>query len=322
MNHYSIPELQKRFEKELFKTSLKKAPKELYQPINYLLKIGGKRIRPALLLAACNLFSKNIKAAYPAAIGIELFHNFTLMHDDIMDNANLRRGKKTVHKKYNLNTAILSGDAMFALATNYINQSPEKVRDKVLAVFLQTAIEVCEGQQYDINFEKKDTVSEKEYLKMIELKTAVLLAAGLKIGALIGGAKDSEANHLYEFGRNMGIAFQLQDDLLDCFGNEKTFGKKIGGDIILNKNTYLLIKAKQLAVPTVKKELLKQKNNKNHQKKIKTVKNIYKQLGIDVLAKKEIYKYHQKGIKALSKIKSSSKNLLLEFAEQLVERKI
>ena len=230
---------------------------KLYRPIDYVLSMGGKHLRPSLMLMACNIFSEDIAPAIKPAIGIEIFHNFTLLHDDIMDKADSRRGKPTVHKKWEENVAILSGDAMLIKAYQYISTCPEKRLSKILEVFSQTAIEVCEGQQYDMDFEKESLVTEEMYLKMIRLKTAVLLGASLKIGAIIGGANQHEANCLYDFGINIGIAFQLKDDLLDVYGNSKKFGKTIGGDITCNKKTFLLIRTINKANEKEKEELEK-----------------------------------------------------------------
>ncbi len=222
-------------------------PKELYQPIQYSLDVGGKRIRPILVLAACKMFSDDIKSAIAPALAVEIFHNFTLLHDDIMDKADLRRNMPTVHKKWSENIAILSGDAMMIKAFEQIIKSPAQNLIPIVELFNKTAIEVCEGQQLDMNFETRETVTENEYIEMIRLKTSVLLAASLKIGALSGLASKSDADKLYNFGLNLGLAFQLQDDYLDVYGDQQKFGKKIGGDIVANKKTYLLIKAVELA---------------------------------------------------------------------------
>ncbi|MGM0408217.1 MAG: polyprenyl synthetase family protein, partial [Bacteroidota bacterium] len=244
---YTLKDFQQIINHLIAKEKIIKEPQALYEPINYTLESGGKRIRPALVLLACNLFSDDIQKAIKPAIGLEIFHNFTLLHDDIMDQADIRRGIPAVHKKWDENTAILSGDAMLIKAYDYFFDIESPNFRKILKVFNQTALEVCEGQQYDMEFENRDDVTENEYLRMIELKTSVLLAAGLKIGALIGNADESDADLLYHYGRNIGLAFQLQDDLLDVYGDEKVFGKQIGGDIVSNKKTFLLIKTKQLA---------------------------------------------------------------------------
>lgn len=224
-------------------------PIELYRPISYILNLGGKRLRPAMVLAGCELFEGKVEEALLPSLGIEVFHNFSLVHDDIMDQASLRRGRKTVHEKWNTNIAILSGDAMLVRAYQYIAQVDKAILPAVLKVFSRTAIEICEGQQMDMNFEERSEVSEEEYLEMIRLKTAVLLGAALQIGALIGGASAKSAESLYDFGINAGLAFQVQDDLLDAFGDANKVGKKAGGDILQDKKTLLMIYAKELDEP-------------------------------------------------------------------------
>lgn len=243
----SIKTLQKIFSESLSSQEFKESPSQLYDPVRYILSHGGKRLRPVLLMAGCDLFGGDIRKAIFPAIGIELFHNFTLLHDDIMDQAPLRRGRFTVHKKWDTNIAILSGDTLFALAYKYLLKCDREVLPEVTEVFTQTAIEVCEGQQWDMNFENQTDVSIAGYLEMIRLKTAVLFACSFKIGALIGGADAIGANSLYHCGLNMGTAFQLQDDLLDVYSDEKVFGKKTGGDIIANKKTYPYLKALEMA---------------------------------------------------------------------------
>ncbi|MEZ5082628.1 MAG: polyprenyl synthetase family protein [Bacteroidales bacterium] len=300
------------------------APKELYEPIKYTLNLGGKRLRPALCLLACDMVGGKVEKAVLPAIGIEIFHNFTLLHDDIMDNALIRRGKQTVHKKWNDNVAILSGDTMMALSYEYIMKAPEHVRSTVFSVFNKTAIEVCEGQQYDMNFESDDHVTIVDYLEMIRLKTAVLLAGSLKIGALIGGAEMKVANDLYRFGENMGIAFQLKDDLLDVFSDVEKFGKTSGGDIVANKKTYLYLRAFELAEGETLKNLSRIFSDKNMlpEKKIKQVKEIYQELDINNETGRLIDHYYHLAMKALSEIKLPEKNKkpILHFANQLKER--
>ncbi|MEA3316550.1 MAG: polyprenyl synthetase family protein [Bacteroidota bacterium] len=320
---YNLEELQKLVNTYIGKEKFDKQPKLLYEPIKYTLESGGKRIRPALVLLACNIFTGNIDAAIKPAIGLEIFHNFTLLHDDIMDNADLRRNKPTVHNKWNHNTAILSGDAMFIKAYDYFLNSNFNNFREVLKVFNRTAIEVCEGQQYDMDFESRNDVTEEEYLEMIRLKTSVLIAAALKIGALIGGADTPNANLLYEFGVNIGLGFQLQDDLLDTFGDEKVFGKKIGGDIIAKKKTYLLIKALEIADSKTKmdiEDLLELKYD--DKKKIADVKVIYNKLDIRRLTKEKISDYYLIATQALSEatISDEAKNELIKFAEKLINR--
>jgi len=244
----SSSQLQSLFNEFLQKNEFDQQPEGLYDPINYILKIGGKRVRPVLLLLGCNLFDEDVDKALSAAFSIEVFHNFTLLHDDIMDEAPLRRGKPTVHSKYGQNTGILSGDVMLVYAYKYLTQYASHSNfAEILKTFNQVAIGVCEGQQHDMDFETRDDVTINEYLKMIEQKTAVLIAGGLKMGALIGNASIENADCLYEFGRNIGIAFQLQDDILDTFGDPEKFGKKVGGDIVQNKKTFLVLKTLELA---------------------------------------------------------------------------
>ena len=227
--------------------SFDKAPVNLYSPVNYILSIGGKRMRPILTLMATDLFGGDSKDSLHAAMAVEVFHNFTLLHDDIMDDAPLRRGKQTVHEKWDVNTAILSGDVMMIKAYGFLMEYKGEVYRAVMEVFNQTAIEVCEGQQMDVDFETRSDVSLEEYVEMIKLKTSVLVACALKMGAVIAGASDKDADLIYDFGLNLGLAFQLQDDYLDAFGNPETFGKQVGGDIIENKKTYLYIIAEQRA---------------------------------------------------------------------------
>ncbi|MBP7245354.1 MAG: polyprenyl synthetase family protein, partial [Bacteroidia bacterium] len=239
----SVEQLQKEVEFQLSQLDFPQQPESLYDPLRYMLSLGGKRIRPVLVLLANDLFSGKRENAMPAALAVEVFHNFTLLHDDIMDRAPLRRGKPTVHQKWNSNIAILSGDAMFVKSCQLITQTPISAMPAVMNLFLKTALEVCEGQQYDMDFESRNDIEIEEYLEMIKLKTAVLVGACLGIGAQIAGAKEEEVKHIYDFGVNLGIAFQLQDDILDVYGNEQKFGKQVGGDIIANKKTFLLLSA-------------------------------------------------------------------------------
>ncbi|NTV83573.1 MAG: polyprenyl synthetase family protein, partial [Bacteroidales bacterium] len=254
----------------------------LSDPVKYILSIGGKRIRPVLALMACNLFRDKVDDAVIPATGLEVFHNFTLVHDDIMDQAPVRRNFTTVHIKWNVNQAILSGDVMAFIANECFLQTPSAQLHKVFKAYNKAAIDVCVGQQLDMDFEKASMVSNAEYLRMIELKTAVLIAASAKIGGLIGEAGDKDADHLYEFGRNLGMAFQIQDDLLDVYGDSTVFGKVSGGDIVCNKKTFLLVKALELAKGKQLKRLKDQLNQKNHdpEEKIKTVMEIYDDLNI------------------------------------------
>ncbi|HSH20563.1 MAG TPA: polyprenyl synthetase family protein [Draconibacterium sp.] len=299
MKIYSIAELQKIINTDLHirLEELKKMnPADLYHPVDYSLEIGGKRLRPTLLLMGYNMFLDSVQDAVPAAIAVEVFHNFTLLHDDIMDKAEVRRNKPTVHKKFSENSAILSGDVMAFLSYRYLSESKSGNILEVFNLFTKTAIEVCEGQQFDMEFETRMDVQEKEYLEMIRLKTAVLLACSLKAGALLANADKEVAEQLYEFGINLGIAFQLQDDLLDSFGDQKSFGKKIGGDILANKKTFLSINALQNATGSEKQELLNWMNatDCNPDDKILAVLRIYNQLKIKELTEQKIESYFQK----------------------------
>jgi len=308
----------------LEKLDYNRQPEELYTPIDYTLSLGGKRIRPVLCLMACDMFGGKIEDAIPAALGLEIFHNFTLLHDDIMDEAPIRRGKKSVYKKWNTNVAILSGDTMMAVAYGQIMETPENMHSSVFKIFNQTAIEVCEGQQYDMNFETAENVGINDYLEMIRLKTAVLLAGSLKIGAVIGGADKENAESLYRFGENIGIAFQLKDDLLDVFSDEQKFGKKTGGDILTNKKTYLYLKAFELAKGDTLKTLtsLFNRNQKSDTDKIKGVIAIYEQLNIKQLAGELIEKYYREAMISLEKVKvpDLQKAELRKFADKLKGR--
>ncbi len=324
---YSVKELQKIVNDEIKNRSeeLKKLnPSKLYSPVNYSLEIGGKRLRPVLLLLSYNLFSDDIKAALPAAIAIEVFHNFTLLHDDIMDKADVRRNQPTVHNKFDENSAILSGDAMAFLAYKFLLESKSENLLNVLELFSKTAIEVCEGQQFDMDFENRLNVTETEYLEMIRLKTAVLLACSLKTGALLANSDAEIARQLYEFGINMGLAFQLQDDLLDSFGDQKTFGKKIGGDILSNKKTYLLIKALENSSSVGKRELLNWINKKDfiNEDKIDAVMKIYNQLNIKELTQLKIDFYFQKASSILQKLAVAKNKIqpLVEIGNQVLKR--
>lgn len=299
-------------------------PQELYLPVDYCLRNAGKRVRPLMALLACDMFEGDTDRVLGPAIGMEIFHNFTLMHDDIMDQAPLRRGKPSVYKKWNSNTAILSGDVMFAMAFEHIAKSPEKHLKTILELFNKTVIEVCEGQQYDMNFETVDKVTEEEYINMIRLKTAVLPAACLKVGALIAGASEKEADLIYKFGEYVGIAFQIKDDWLDIFGDEESFGKKTGGDIIANKKTWLYIKAFELADENQLRDLRNAFTNRifNPEEKISMVKNVYLQLGLDKSAIKKMEEYNQKAFDFFDEIKldKTKKQDLKALAGNLLNR--
>lgn len=304
---YLVDELQKLVDIEIkrrFKELKQTNPYELYEPVVYTLEMGGKRLRPVLLLLSYNLFAADIKKALPAALAIEVFHNFTLLHDDIMDKAEVRRNRKTVHLKYSENSAILSGDAMAFLSYRYLLECKSEKLNEVVQLFTETAIEVCEGQQFDMDFENRNDVSTAEYLEMIRLKTAVLLACALKAGALLANQNEKIAQQLYNFGLNLGWAFQLQDDLLDTFGNEKTFGKKIGGDILANKKTFLLIKAFEKASEEQKDDLNYWLNKPSFKpdEKISAVKKIFADLDIEKNTNKKIDFYFNKSAEILNNL--------------------
>ena len=308
-------------EAEINNTSYLKDPVNLYSPIEYTMEFGGKRIRPILLLISYQLFNDNIERAFSPAKAIEIFHNFTLLHDDIMDKAPLRRGKITVHKKWNNNIAILSGDVMMIHAYQLLAQVESKYLKSILNIFNKAAIEVCEGQQWDMDFESKDDVPLIDYMQMIEFKTAVLLAASLKIGAVLADAKKKDQNHLYEFGLNMGIAFQLKDDLLDVFGTSKLFGKKIGGDILANKKTFLYLKALQISDVSTKLKLKKLYTSKDeYDTKVEKVKNIFLDLNIKKHTLDLMKAYNIKAMKHLDSIDSDKKSPLIDFADKLMHR--
>lgn len=309
---------------EIANLDWQKEPVGLYQPIEYILSMGGKRLRPALTLMACDLFSDNLSPALFPALGFEVFHNFTLLHDDIMDRAEIRRGRPTVHLKWNDNTAILSGDVMQISAYQLVSQAPERYLKRVLDLFSKTAVEICEGQQYDVDFEEMPNVATEDYLEMIRLKTAVLLGCALKTGAIIGGASEADCDELYDFGINIGLAFQLKDDLLDVYGDEATFGKKIGGDILCNKKTYLLIHALQLAKGEKSKELddwLK-KNDADPSEKINAVTEIYNSLGVKKICEDKMLFFYEKAIANIEKVSvlDSKKQELRKLAEKLLSR--
>jgi geranylgeranyl diphosphate synthase, type II len=312
------------FEDQLTMIDYNNKPLELYSPIKYTLSFGGKRIRPVTTLMSCELFCNDFKKALPQAIAIELFHNFTLIHDDIMDNAPIRRGKETVFKKWDANIAILSGDTLFAMAYQYAQQADKEILHDTLNVFNKTAIEVCEGQQFDLNYETKNNVTVDEYINMIRLKTGVLFGASLKIGALIGGASNEDADLIYSFGVNIGLGFQLKDDLLDTFGNEGIFGKKTGGDIVSNKKTFLYIKALEIADNEGKEKLLKLYNTTeiNPEEKIKLTKELFLKYRVDIAANSEIDKYYNLGIRSLDMIKISvdKKQYLKDVAVKMIDR--
>lgn len=321
---YTIAKLQDIVEKALINENFVSHPEGLYLPVEYVMSLGGKRIRPTMCLAGCYLFNDDVQKAVSAGIGLEVFHNFTLLHDDVMDNADVRRNRPTVHVKWDENTAILSGDAMLIKAYQFVTNTETNALKNILELFSKTAMEVCEGQQFDMEFENREDVLVDEYLNMIRLKTAVLLAGSLKAGAIIGGAGEQDANKLYEFGENIGLAFQLQDDFLDVYGDEKTFGKAIGGDIVNNKKTFLLINALQLASGSLREELQNWITADSYDRagKINAVTNIYNKLGVDQLAREKMSFYFDKAMAALEMVdgRESMKEELRQFAVKLIER--
>lgn len=319
----SIQELQLRIDEAFSAIRFPSSPADLYDPITYTLGLGGKRMRPLLVLASCQMFGGEINEAINPAIGIELFHNFTLLHDDIMDEAPLRRGKDTVYKKWNSNVAILAGDTMFALANKYMLRTRPQAISQVMELFNQTAIEVCEGQQYDMDYEKRQDVTIPDYIEMIRLKTAVLLAASLKTGAIIAGADAMDCNHIYDFGINIGLAFQIKDDLLDVFGDQQKFGKVSGGDIIAGKKTYLYLKALEAAGAESEyfRDLYTSHTIPGPEKVMK-VKEIFNLLHIEAHTRKLIDDYYQKALHNLSSISLpvEAMEALSEYAAGLMER--
>lgn len=320
----SLSELQALVEQLVAEAAIQLEPQALYEPANYILSLGGKRVRPLLCLIAAELVGGRATDAFSVAKCVEYFHNFSLVHDDIMDNAALRRGKQTIHERYGLNTAILSGDVMLVCAYEQLTENADKYLPYLFQVFNRTARQVCEGQQYDMLFETAKEVSIKEYLQMIELKTAVLLGASLQMGAIVGGANKRNRQMLYEYGRHIGIAFQLQDDILDTFGDEKTFGKKIGGDIMQNKKTFLLIKALELADPTTQTKLHFWINEPKpmEQEKIAAVTQIYQQLGVLQLAQAEMQNHYNLATQYLDDIAvaEQQKTNLRLITQQLMHR--
>ena len=299
-------------------------PYSLYEPIRYVLSLGGKRIRPLLMLMAYNLYRDDIEKVMPVATGFEIYHNFTLLHDDVMDEADIRRGKPTVHKVWNENAAILSGDAMYSLACRYVAQAPAEYVVEVVKRFNEMALQICEGQQLDMEFESRNSVSEEEYLQMIRLKTSVLLANSLAVGGLLGGASDEAVERLYHFGLNLGMAFQLKDDLLDVYGDASVFGKKIGGDILCNKKTYLLIKALEHATPEQREALCAWLVMEQYvsSEKIAAVTALYNEIGVKHFCEIKIEEYSRHAAECLMAINvDAAKKAELEILmKQMVHR--
>ena len=300
-------------------------PMSLYEPIRYVLSIGGKRIRPVLMLLAYNLYKDDPERIFPSACALETYHNYTLLHDDLMDCAPMRRGHQTVHEKWDANTAILSGDTMLVMAYERMMQCNSEVLPEVIQLFTETALEICEGQQYDVEFETRDDVTEEEYIEMIRLKTSVLLACALKMGAIQAGASAEDAENLYRFGEQMGLAFQLQDDYLDVYGDSATFGKRIGGDIVSNKKTYMLINAYNKANRAQRAELDSWilRKDFNEEEKITAVTRLYNEIGIDQMALDKIAYYFEQSKKYLAAVQvpEERKVELKAYSAKMMHRK-
>ena len=325
-NMHSISHYQELISHYFSELHLTKEPENLYKPIEYILSLGGKRMRLILTLMAAEVFDVDCKKALAAATAIEVFHNFSLVHDDIMDDAPLRRGNETVHEKWNINTGILSGDAMLILAYQHFEEYEPNIFRDLAKLFSKTALEVCEGQQYDVDFETRDDVTIAEYLKMIEYKTAVLVGAAMKMGAIVAETSEQNANLIYDFGLNLGIAFQLQDDYLDAFGDPKTFGKQVGGDIIENKKTYLYLKAIEFSQTEEKEQLLNlfSIQPSDNTDKISSVKEIFNQTKASEATQKAIQDYTFKAFETLEKmnISGEKKIMLRTFGENLMSRNV
>ena len=308
----------------LSKLRYDRKPSGLYDPVKYVLSMGGKRIRPVLMLLAYGLFRDDVESILMPACGLETYHNYTLLHDDLMDNAEMRRGHETVHRKWNANTAILSGDSMLVLAYERIAQCSQIYLSDVLHTFTETALEIGEGQQYDMDFETRNDVTEAEYIEMIRLKTSVLLACALKIGAILSGASKQDQDYLYKFGEQIGLAFQLQDDYLDVYGDPKVFGKKIGGDIICNKKTYMLINAYNLANGEQRRELQHwmEAETFNNDEKVAAVTAIYNKVGVDKLANEQITHFFEESKKYLDAVQVDDKRKteLRHYVQNMMHR--
>ena len=318
-------EIQEKVNPYIASLPYERKPKSLYDPIEYVLAAGGKRIRPSFVLMAYNLFHDDVDRILPVATALETYHNYTLLHDDLMDKADMRRGRPTVHKKWDDNTAILSGDTMLVLAYEHLAKCDTKYLKPALDLFTETALEVSEGQQFDMEFETRNDVAEEEYIEMIRLKTSVLLACALKMGAVVAGASDADATALYAFGEKVGLAFQLQDDLLDVYGDPKVFGKAIGGDITSNKKTFMLINAFNRADAGTRAELERWTTATEFDpaEKIAAVTEIYNRLGIDKLAEQRIKEYFEQSRQHLDELSVSDdrKAVLREYTERMMNRK-
>jgi geranylgeranyl diphosphate synthase type II len=323
---HSIKQYQEFINEYQASQQVVREPKNLYEPISYILGLGGKKIRPTLTLMAAEIFGADYKNALPAALAVEVFHNFSLIHDDIMDAAPLRRGNETVHEKWDLNTGILSGDAMLILAYQYFEQYEPAVFRDLAKLFSKTAIQVCEGQQWDVDFENRDEVTIPEYLKMIEYKTAVLVAAAMKMGAIIAATSTENCELIYDFGLNLGLAFQLQDDYLDAFGDPATFGKQVGGDIIENKKTYLYLKAQEFSSPPQREELMHlfSIHPVDTNDKVASVKNVFEKTGAAEATQQAITDFTMKAFETLEnmQISADKKAILRLFGDKLMSRNV
>lgn len=323
---YTSEEIVAFVKAQIENMKIKAEPAGLYDPIRYALSAGGKRLRPVLMLLAYNLYREDLDRIIPLALGLETYHNYTLLHDDLMDHAEMRRGRPTVHRKWDENTAILSGDSMLVLAYDMMLQAPAEHLAAVLQLFTRTALEIGEGQQYDMDFENRQDVTEAEYIEMIRLKTSVLLAAALKIGALTGGAVPADADLLYRFGEKIGLAFQLQDDYLDVYGDPEKFGKKIGGDILCNKKTYMLIKAFDLADAEQRRILKSWLDCKSYveEEKITAVRDIYNAVGVPACCREKINIYFEEALALLQQVAlpEEKKAVLKQFALTLLNRDV
>lgn len=323
---FTASELLEKINSHVAGLQFSRSPQGLYAPVSYVLSMGGKRIRPVLMLMAYNLYKDDVDRIFAPATGIEVYHNYTLLHDDLMDRADRRRGKETVHKVWGDNAAILSGDAMLVLAYQFMAQCPAEYLKEVTDLFSLTALEICEGQQLDMEFENRKDVTEEEYLEMIRLKTSVLLAASLKIGAILGGAPAEDAERLYDFGMNLGVAFQLKDDFLDVYGNPAVFGKNIGGDILCNKKTYMLIKAFEHATDSQRDELNRWVDAESFHpaEKIAAVTNLYDRIGVRELCEKKMQEYSERAAESLAAVAvvAEKKEGLKALMENLMHREV
>ena len=317
-------EILKKVNEFIDQLPYERKPQSLYDPIKYVLSIGGKRVRPVLMLLAYNMYKEDPERILMPACALETYHNYTLLHDDLMDNADVRRGVPTVHRKWDANTAILSGDSMLVLAYHRMLQCDADKQPEVMSLFTETALEIGEGQQYDMEFENRDDVTEEEYIEMIRLKTSVLLACAMKIGGILAGASAEDADNLYKFGEQVGLAFQLQDDLLDVYGDPKVFGKAVGGDITCNKKTYMLINAFQRANSEQRAELERWVSAKDfdRQEKVAAVTEIYNQIGIRQICEEKINYYFEESKKYLAKINVADerKQTLLQYTAEMMKR--